>query len=113
MFNAAHNFNGAISSWNTAALTTTKEMFWDAGMFDQNVGSWNMTQVTDLSNMFNWSALSPANYDSLLIGWSSQTLQSGKSLGIGNFASYSPAALAARNVLTGTYGWTIADGGLY
>jgi hypothetical protein len=61
--------------------------------------------------MFDGVTLSTANYNSLLIGWATQTVKNGVSFHGGN-SKYSPGAAAtARAVLIGTYGWTIIDGG--
>ena len=57
------------------------------------------------------STLSIANYDAILIGWSSlPTLQSDVPLGA-NSISYCTAE-AARQSLIDDYGWTITDAGL-
>jgi hypothetical protein len=60
--------------------------------------------------MFEGSALSTANYDSLLIGWSGQIVQQDVWLGVGS-TQYSVDGQSARDVLVNTYGWTITDGG--
>jgi len=64
-----------------------------------------------MSWIFKETSLSTANYDSMLIGWSSLPLQQSVFFGVGN-TKYSSSAATARDVLTNTYGWTIIDGGV-
>ena len=45
-------FNGDISSWNTAAVTSMKAMFSGARIFNQDLSSWNTAAVTSMSWMF-------------------------------------------------------------
>ena len=56
--------------------------------------------------------MSTANYDATLIGWAAQApnIQSNVVFSLG--PKYTSAAQSARDLLTGTYGWTISDGGL-
>jgi len=87
--------------------------FYGATNFNQNLSSWVVSNVGDMNGMFNGSALSTENYDSLLIGWSNLTsLQSHVTLGVGD-VQYSSEAQDAHDYLTGiTYNWIIKDGGL-
>jgi hypothetical protein len=71
--------------------------------------------VYDLDDMFNSVNLSVANYDSLLIGWSTITsgetpLKQGVSFD-GGSSKYCNGA-SARASLISAYGWTFTDGGL-
>ena len=56
MFTNATAFNGDISSWNTAKVTTMYGMFNDATAFNQDISSWNTAAVTNMSFMFNDAA---------------------------------------------------------
>jgi hypothetical protein len=56
--------------------------------------------------MLNGTALSVTNYNALLNGWASQTLQSGVQFGVQGLV-YTSTGLTGRNRLTGTYNWTI------
>ncbi|MHA1720422.1 MAG: BspA family leucine-rich repeat surface protein [Promethearchaeota archaeon] len=111
MFNEASNFNQTLSNWNVSKVTDMYGMFYHAYSFDQNIGSWNVSSVTTMHYMFWESSLSTPNYDSLLIGWSALTLQLSVSFTAGNSKYSIGAATTARNILTGTYTWTISDGG--
>jgi hypothetical protein len=84
--------------------------------FNQDLRGWDISSATDISYMLFNVTLSTANYDALLIGWSTLSNEETKiptnlSFHAGN-SKYSSAGQAARNILTGTYGWTITDGGL-
>ncbi|MGV9200551.1 MAG: BspA family leucine-rich repeat surface protein, partial [Promethearchaeia archaeon] len=102
-----------IGNWNVSSVTDMSYMFKDADAFDQNIGNWNVSSVTDMSYMFDYTTLSTANYDSLLIGWSNLTnLQSEVSFNGGN-SQYTPDSDAshARQSLIDDYSWVIEDGG--
>jgi len=63
-----------------------------------------------MNNMFKHSALSTANYNKILNGWSSQTVHQGLELGVGSI-KYGSSGEVARNRLINEFGWTIKDGG--
>ncbi len=111
MFNNAWAFNQDISSWNVSSVLQMHYMFDYATSFDQNLRNWDVSLVRGMRNMFRSAALSTANYDGLLAGWSSQNLESGVSFDAGS-TQYSSSSQAARDVLTNTHGWIVADGGV-
>lgn len=106
MFNGAASFNQDISGWNVSGVSNMAEIFrdndafnqdlrdWDvsgvtdmtgmfrgADSFNQNLGDWTITLVANMSLMLDGTAITTQNYDSTLIGWAAQTVQSGVSLG--------------------------------
>ena len=118
MFYYDTSFNGNVANWNTNSVTDMSYMFFGDSAFNQNIGSWNTVSVTSMAYMFSGVTLSDANYDALLNGWSGRTQTSSVTFDGGN-SKYTtscsgslPNGQAGRLVLTGTYGWTITDGGL-
>ena len=114
MFINASVFNQPLNGWNTSEVTNMSNMFQNATAFDQNIGSWNVSKVTDFINfMFGKTqfTFSTTNLDAIYNGWSSRFVFSNKSISFGS-AKRTSASTAGRLILTGTYGWTIADGGI-
>lgn len=116
MFLGALAFNqSSVSSFNTAKVTSFANMFLNAVAFNQSVASWSIAALTNASSMFTGSAFNITNYNLLLnntTGWPSQaTIQSGVTFSAGSAHYSSGAPTTGRAVLTGTYTWTITDGG--
>lgn len=111
MFKGAASFNQDIGGWNTSNLETTEEMFYGAVSFDQNLGDWYIENLEDADSMFHNVTLSTSNYDSLLIGWASQSPNLEALVKFSGGNSQYCNGLAARGLLTGSYLWTIDDGG--
>jgi len=65
MFFDANIFNQNIGSWNTAAVTNMSGMFEKASAFNQNIGSWNTTAVSNMSRMFTNASIFNQN----ISGW--------------------------------------------
>jgi uncharacterized repeat protein (TIGR02543 family) len=113
MFYMATLFNQDISGWDTSNVQNLYSMFEGATSFEQNLGSWNVTSLTGALTMFNGVELSPLNYESLLIGWSGQTVLPNVVFDGGNSQYCTPSAQTARNILTSAPNfWTITDGGI-
>lgn len=119
MFMGATSFNQPLTNFNTANVVNMQNMFSGATAFNQNIGSWNITKLavggTGGTNMFLGVTLSNANYNGLLAGWGAQVPLTGVTFSGGN-SHYDAVSggfdgTAGRAVLTGTYSWTITDGG--
>ena len=111
MFADAVAFNQNISNWNVSNVVDMWSMFEGAASFDQNIGTWDVSSVSDMRTMFKDATLSTSNYDALLDGWSTLSLQSDVSFSAGN-SNYSLGAQSSRDTLTNVYGWIVTDGGL-
>ena len=110
MFSNASAFNQDISGWIVSNVTNMSVLFANATSFNQDIGSWDVSNVTNMSSMFNGASLSTANYDALLQGWSSQTLQSNIIFDGGN-STYCLSEIERQNVIN-NFGWQITDGGI-
>jgi len=113
MFISAGVFNQPLSGWNVSNVTTMTRMFSAAPAFNQNIGGWNVSNVTNMGEMFTTSSsLTSENLDAIYNGWSTlPSLVSGVTFGDLSIC-YNSSAQSGRNILTGTYGWSITDGGL-
>lgn len=114
MFNSASQFNGDVSNWtlNTLSAFTMQNMF-NGNIPFQGDGcdTWDISQCTDLSGFAALTSFTTANYDALLLAWSALSVQSGVTFDMNNTTQYNEGA--ARFILTGTYSWTITDGGAF
>jgi surface protein len=52
MFRRAFVFNGDISGWDTSSVTDMNSVFHNANAFNQDISGWDTSSVTDMSNMF-------------------------------------------------------------
>jgi len=109
MFGGTRTFNQNLSNWNVSSVKNMAFMFNDADAFNQDLSNWDVSSVTDMFRMFLGITLSLANYDALLLGWSTQSLQRNVSFH-GGTSQYSPSSQAARDTLTDVFGWTVTDG---
>ena len=114
MFFYANTFNQDISNWNVSNVTDMGVMFYFAPAFNQDLSLWDVSSVTNMSDVFSSCGLSTENYDAILNGWSTQSLQTEVLFGA-NELTYCNAQ-SARNLLTkpvseGGKGWTITDAG--
>jgi surface protein len=115
MFDGATIFNQPLSNWDVSSATTLQNMF-KSSAFDQDISAWNISSVTTAAGFLNNGSFSTTNYDLLLdntSGWLNvATPQSNVSIDFSQTKYTSGGnAEAGRNILTGTYGWTIIDGG--
>ena len=94
-----------------------REMLKGNLVFNQDISGWNIGSLVDGTDFLNGNgAFSTTNYDLLLdntSGWlNNATPQNNVGISFGTTQyTLGGNAEAGRNVLTGTYGWTIIDGG--
>jgi len=114
------SFNQNINNWNTIKVTDMTSMFSNQKAFNQLINNWNVSLVTAFNQVTppygfmqgkTFEDYSSANYDALLIGWSSRPVQPNLNINFGTI-KYSSAGVAARAILTSApNNWTIVDGG--
>ncbi len=109
MFSRTESFNQDISEWNTENVTNMERMFQQAEAFDQDLGSLDVANVTEMDEMLNDSGISIENYDSLLTGWSEQSLQS--DLNLDAESLYYCEAGDERQFIMDEFEWEINDEG--
>jgi surface protein len=122
MFNGASSFNQDISGWDVSPIDMYT-MFNNASNFNQDISGWDVTTLAQSGYALAGSGISTSNYTKLLLGWSTQILPDNVGPGpIGgtydsdlgdyiNLTPYCTSAQSARDVITGTYNWSITDGG--
>jgi hypothetical protein len=108
MFQGATAFNQKLGAWNVSSVRDMRYMFAGALAFDQDISSWNISSARYMENMF--TALSTANYDALLIGWSQKEVPPSVFFSVGS-SQYSSGAKSAKDFLMNMLGWNIIDGG--
>jgi uncharacterized repeat protein (TIGR02543 family) len=102
----------SMDLWDVSHVTGMSEMFSFTKAFNQDIGDWDVSKVTDMKYMFEHITLSTSNYSAILIGWAAlPSLQMDVNFHGGD-SKYNGSAVAARQKLISTYGWTITDGGL-
>ena len=52
MFSGATIFNQDLSNWDTSNVTNMSDMFNNASLFNGNIAKWNVSNVRDMSSMF-------------------------------------------------------------
>ncbi len=110
MFQASGKF-GDISGWDVSKVRTMFRMFAGARNFDQNLAGWDVSSVTNMEFMLSNSAISIANYDATLQGWTQlPNLQVNVKLGVQSI-KYCTLGETARTALMNNKNWTF-DGDL-
>lgn len=110
MFKNTQSFNQNVENWDVSNVQQLQGMFQNASAFNQPIGNWDVSIVFNISNMFNGATLSTENYDNLLNGWTTLTLQNNLNFHGGN-SNYCNGETARNNIIN-TFGWTITDNDL-
>ena len=111
-------FNQPLHFLNMNNMTEMADTLYGCDAFKQDISSWTVKACVDFTGFFAGDMNSPdstANqdhYNAMHIAWAAQEpLQLGVRLDMGTTRYSAAVAGAARTTLTGTYGWTINDGG--
>ncbi|WP_035015374.1 BspA family leucine-rich repeat surface protein [Catenovulum agarivorans] len=112
MFRDAISFNGDISHWNVSQVKNLSNMFNGASAFDQNLGDWQLDSAKGLNAFLSGVALSPENYDALLISWSKQKKLRKRVKFDAGKSQYTQAGAIAKQKLIEKLRWQFIDGGL-
>ena len=111
-FLSASDFNQPLSLWDTSSVTNMNAMFQGAQDFNQDISNWDINQVTNFTNfMLSNTALSTANYNSILIAWAAQGAMDATTTTHFGDATYGTSAASARDTLIATNWAGITDGG--
>ena len=114
MFEGATSANPDVSNWDVSKVTDMTNMFNGATAADPDVSGWVVSEVTGtgMTNMFNSSGLSTANYDAFLINLADNNASvENVTLGATGIQYSSYYAKIAQDTLEDDRGWTITDGG--
>ncbi|RYZ60491.1 MAG: BspA family leucine-rich repeat surface protein [Proteobacteria bacterium] len=111
LFFYAGAFNSSLATWNVSEGRNMYNMFINATAFNQDISDWNVSSVRYMNNFLYGSAFSTSHYESLLTKWSSLPLQHGVDFSVGSVQYSSAAAIAGRDTLVSSFGWTVHDGG--
>jgi len=104
-------FTNGLAGWDMSNTTNCQFLCYNSPYYNEDISGWDVTNITNFSNAFAGTAMSVANYDALLIAWSTQDVQSGVTFSISAQYTGGGAAASARALLVAK-GWTIVDGGI-
>ena len=119
MFTACSVFNQALTFSDMTHVVTLASALQGCTLFKQDLSAWYVKLCTTMALFFigdlndPTSAANQTNYNALLVSWAAEPLfRSGVTLDMGSTKYSAGAAAAARATLTGTWGWTVNDGGV-
>ncbi len=112
-FAGATSFTGfGLPGWDTSSATSFLGMFNGASAFNQDLSSWDISSLINASNMLTGTAISQANWDSLLNGWAAQAPNIQNNVTLSDIPVIHSAGkpTASYDRLTSSpYNWTITD----
>ncbi len=112
-FAGATSFTGiGLPGWNTSSALNFSGMFNGASAFNQTLSRWDISSLNSAADMLTGTAISQANWDSLLNGWAAQApnIQNGVTLSTISVIHSAGQPTASYDKLTSSpYNWTITD----
>jgi hypothetical protein len=100
--------------FDTSQVLRMNSMFKNCAFSGNDCSNWNVENVLDFTDFMSTqtpATFSTTNLDNIYNAWSLQAVQSGLNISFGT-AKYTLTGLVGRDILTGTYSWSITDGGL-
>ena len=103
---------GNILNWDMSAVTGMNFMLAGCTSLDPDLSNWDVSSIENAEGFMSGAGLSVSNYDKILSGWSSQSVQSGVNISFGNTQYSEVTGKQFRDILTSSStGWIITDGG--
>ena len=103
---------GNILNWDMSSVTGMNFMLAGCTNLDPDLSNWNVSSIENAEGFMSGAGLSTENYDRILSGWSSQSVQSGVNISFGDTKYSHVTGSSYRDILTSAAtGWIIIDGG--
>ena len=104
---------GDILNWDVGSVTGMDFMLAGCTSLDADLSNWDVSAVKSAEGFMSGAGLSTMNYDRVLSGWSSQSVQSGVNISFGDTRYSKESGEVFRDLLTSaSTGWNISDGGM-
>ena len=104
---------GNIMYWDMSSVTGMNFMLAGCTSLDPDLSNWNVSSIENAEGFMSGAGLSTMNYDRILSGWSSQSVQSGVNISFGDTRYSQESGEVFRDLLTSaSTGWNISDGGM-
>ena len=105
---------GNILNWDMSAVTGMNFMLAGCTSLDADLSNWDVSSIENAEGFMSGAGLSMSNYDRILSGWSSQSVQSGVNISFGDTQYSHVTGSSYRDILTSAAtGWIIIDGGAH
>ena len=104
---------GNILNWDMSSVTGMNFMLAGCTSLDPDLSNWDVSSIENAEGFMSGAGLSTMNYDRILSGWSSQSVQSGVNISFGDTRYSQESGEVFRDLLTSaSTGWNISDGGM-
>jgi len=116
VFSGASSFNQDISGWDVSNVTNMVGMFQNATSFNQNLASWDIQNIqiqtidAGMNAMFDYSGLSTENWNNILNGWGSRSVNPNIYLGALTLEHTAAGQAGYNNLTNPPNNWIITEG---